>query len=121
MQLTITFASMSGSDSLQSTVRSLSRSACGKLKASLPKRLHVSFSMENGPLAEGPDVFSCAVVARFADGRETKIKRLAGTAYDAAAACFDILERELTENKRRIVDRRNNLNRRDALTGRRAS
>lgn len=77
--------------------------------------------MENGPLAEGPDVFACSVMARFADGRVTKVKRFAATAYDAASACFEVLERELFENKRRIVDRRNDVNRWDALNGRRAS
>ncbi len=121
MRLKITFASMSSSESLENTVRNLYRSARGNLRTSLPKGLHVSFSMENGPLAEGEDVFSCSVVARFADGRVIKIKRLAGSAYDAAIACFEILERELFENKRRIVDRRNNLSRREALDGRRAS
>jgi ribosome-associated translation inhibitor RaiA len=120
MRLTITFASMSGSEPLKDTVKNLYSSSRGNLKTSLPKSLHVGFCMENGPLAEGADVFSCSVLAKFANGRVTKVKRQAGTAYDAARECFEVLERELVENKRKIVDSRNNSSRRDALSFRRA-
>lgn len=72
-------------------------------------KLQVCLSVENGPRAPGPDVYGCALIATPRSGTVLRASAKNSSLYEAASNCFSALRRQLQEEKRDRVDRRNDL------------
>jgi hypothetical protein len=72
-------------------------------------KLQICLSVENGPRAPGPDVYSCTLIAKPQRGSALSISESSGSLYDSALSCFLALRKQLHEKKRDRVDRRNDL------------
>jgi hypothetical protein len=104
---TLTIRGSQSSALLRSSIDDLYSALIESVPSFSPQRFHVSLSVENGPLAPGPDRYKCTLIVTFKKGATLCIEEESGSLYDAAQNSFLSIRASLLERKRDHVDRRN--------------
>lgn len=110
-KLSVSFKNCRYSKALEDNIAAQFEDAVTFLHENDVSAVHVTVSEENGVYTPGPDVFSCVLVAVFADHKNVRLSVEGASPYDSVDRLFGMFRRTLAERKRRRVNVRNDVRR----------